>query len=393
MKPQQRIPSVFSSWKIKAVLVFTLAIFIFLLYKALSERHFAQVAKGKGSFEWVDVNQNHQVDFANSLEFKAVKHGDYKQLTSLEMLRSIPWTKQTTIGLILAFVFMIGRDLAYMWRIRILTSNQLSWRTSFRTIMLWEFASALAPGVASGSTVAMFILHREKIPLGKSTAIVMITTMMDNLFYVLIIPFIFLFVTPNLLFPATDAFHKNVEWLFWSAYAIFLTLTIVLFTSIFFVPKLISRLLRVIFHLPFLKKWQHKAIETGREVEETARIFKREKWTFWFKVFLSTCLSWTSRYLVINAILAAFLSIGLVEHVFVLAKQFILWLMMRVSPTPGGSGVAEYAFGELMKSFSTNGFLLLVLAIIWRLISYFPYLLIGSLILPKWIKKRQKDEL
>ena len=64
----------------------------------------------------------------------------------------------------------------------------------------------------------------------------------------------------------------------------------------------------------------------------------------------------------------------------------MLWLLMMVSPTPGGSGVAEYAFGELLASFSTSAILIVGLAILWRLISYFPYLFIGAFILPRWLK-------
>ena len=62
-----------------------------------------------------------------------------------------------------------------------------------------------------------------------------------------------------------------------------------------------------------------------------------------------------------------------------------MWLFMLVSPTPGGSGVAEYAFAELLTSFTASGVLLAALAFIWRLISYFPYLFLGAYLLPRWI--------
>jgi uncharacterized protein (TIRG00374 family) len=60
---------------------------------------------------------------------------------------------------------------------------------------------------------------------------------------------------------------------------------------------------------------------------------------------------------------------------------------MLISPTPGASGVAEYAFGELLISFSGSALLLTGMAIIWRLISYFPYLFIGAILLPKFLNK------
>lgn len=99
-------------------------------------------------------------------------------------------------------------------------------------------------------------------------------------------------------------------------------------------------------------------------------------------------MSWISRFLVINCILAAFLALKWNDHLFILGKQLVLWLLMRVSPTPGGSGVAEYAFGELMADFSQSALLLAGLALLWRLISYFPYLFIGAFLLPRWLRKK-----
>jgi len=67
----------------------------------------------------------------------------------------------------------------------------------------------------------------------------------------------------------------------------------------------------------------------------------------------------------------------------------VMWLVMLVTPTPGGSGMAEYLFGELLQDFIRNGALALSLAFLWRLISYYPYLLIGSILLPRWLRKKQ----
>ena len=120
----------------------------------------------------------------------------------------------------------------------------------------------------------------------------------------------------------------------------------------------------------------------------TSKEMKKETFFSWVKLFLVTCGSWISRYLVINAILQAFLDLTQNDHVLILGKQFVLWLFMLVSPTPGASGVAEYAFGELLVSFSGSTILLAGMAVIWRLISYFPYLFIGAWILPRFIRKK-----
>jgi hypothetical protein len=107
----------------------------------------------------------------------------------------------------------------------------------------------------------------------------------------------------------------------------------------------------------------------------------------WLQLIGTTFGSWISRFLVINCLLAAFIKLGYFEHLLILSKQFILWLFMRMSPTPGGSGVAEYIFGELMEPLGGSMVLMLGLAFIWRALSYYSYLIIGSFILPRWLRK------
>ena len=144
---------------------------------------------------------------------------------------------------------MIGRDFFYMLRIRLLTKNKLGWKAAFYVIMLWEFASALSPGVVGGSAVAMFILNRETIPFGKATAIVIVTAFMDNLFYVLMIPFVFLFIQHSELFPADG--YQSLVWWFWIGYALIFAVCLLLYLTIFWYPKLATRFLLFIFRCPF----------------------------------------------------------------------------------------------------------------------------------------------
>jgi len=63
---------------------------------------------------------------------------------------------------------------------------------------------------------------------------------------------------------------------------------------------------------------------------------------------------------------------------------------MIVSPTPGGSGVSEYAFKEYYKDIFTSKYsdsAIIFVTLIWRMISYYLYLLLGLLVIPNWIKK------
>ncbi len=387
MSDNQTFNSAFKSWKIWLAVFLALFFAGFMLFRSLNEIHFVHAEHGSGTHIWKDFNGNNKVDLSLPEEFQKAKNGAYRIKTNSEFLQEIQWSGKAFFFLFLALLFMIGRDLAYMWRIKILTKDKLTWKSSFFVIMLWEFASAVSPGIVGGSAVAMFILKKEKIPLGKATAIVVVTAMMDNLFYVLMIPLIFIFISPSDLFPDSASYAKSVESIFWIGFAIILSVCLLLFLSVFYFPKLIRNFLSFLFKLPFLKKFRAQAIQTGDEVVITSQEFKNEKRSFWLKSFFATILSWTSRYLVINCILAAFISLNLYDHFFILGKQLVLWLFMLISPTPGASGVAEFAFGELMSDFGSSLFLLTSLAIIWRLISYFPYLIIGALVLPRWLKR------
>ena len=380
----------FSSWKIKLAILLGVGISLWMLYRGISEERFIPVENKSGDYNWIDANGDGNVNSNLSAEFNAVPKGDYVKQTFTDALSAIRWNSKTFLWLGVALLFMVGRDFFYMLRIRLLTNKELTWKSSFSVIMLWEFASALSPGVVGGAAVAMFILKREKIALGRSTAIVLITTLFDNLFYIILIPFVFLFIGQADLFPTETAGSLTVQYVFWIGFSVILFLSLFLFTAIFIAPKLAGKLLVTICKLPFLTKWRDRTSKTGEDIVLAATEFKKENLFYWIKLFLITCGSWISRYLVINAVLQAFLVLGFMDHILILGKQLVLWLFMLISPTPGASGVAEYAFGELLSGFSESTLLLATMAIIWRLISYFPYLFIGAVLLPRWLGKKNK---
>lgn len=377
-------PTIFNRNKVILVALLALAVCVFSGYRVLGKVEYSEVSKGKGHYVHVDSNHNGKVDMNLDSEFKKSARGNYQKKNALDVLLEIPFTWGTIGCLLLAMLAMVGRDIGYIWRIRILTNKELSWKGAFRTIMIWEYASALAPGVMSGATVAMFILNRERIKLGRATAIVITTAFLDNLFFVIMIPLVFCVYEYELILPT-----KNIgiggSTAFWTGYGMFFVLSLILFISLFVFPSFVKNLLGSITRIKFLRKWNERALETGENVRITANEFKNKKFGFWLKLMGATTFSWTSRYLVISFIFQAFVSLGFAQHILLLSKQFVLWMFMRIAPTPGGSGVAEWAFGELLSTFSASVVIVGSLAILWRLIGYFPYLIIGSILLPRWL--------
>ena len=94
--------------------------------------------------------------------------------------------------LLVTLLVLLARDFGYIYRIRHIAERELNYRQSLDVIMIWEFASCVLPSAVGGTAVASFILNKEGIPLGKSMAYVMVTALMDNLYYVIMVPLVVL---------------------------------------------------------------------------------------------------------------------------------------------------------------------------------------------------------
>jgi hypothetical protein len=315
-----------------------------------------------------------------------------------EAYEQISWTGYTTLWIILAVVMMAIRDLAYMYRIKVLSGNLINWRRSFPVIMLWEFSSAVTPTMVGGTALAFFILNKENVKMGRSIAVVLTTSFLDELFFVLAVPIVFLLVGKANLFisldpevsgPVSDA--GGVYYFFWLGYFIILGYTALVAYALFVNPRAVKWLLLRIFSLPLLRRWKHHAWQTGNDMVIASGEIKYQPAAYWIKSFGATIFSWTARYMVINCIIMAFITHGLYENIVIYARQLVMWIILLVSPTPGGSGIAEVIFsrflGEMVPAGISDS-----LALLWRLISYYPYLFIGAIILPRWVKKKVIDK-
>jgi uncharacterized protein (TIRG00374 family) len=313
----------------------------------------------------------------------------------------VNWTFYTSLWLLLALSMVVVRDFAYMWRIRILTDAELNWRKCFEVIMLWEFASAIAPAILGGGfAFAILIINKEKISFGKSISVVMFTSFLDGLFFALVAPLVYFIAGREGLFSNLDSAaaqqlsHGNeLYYTFWFIYFAILAYKLVIAYALFVNAHAVKHFLVRIFSFKFLHKWKHQAVETGEEMVIAAKQLKGKNLNYWLTSFFATCLSWSARFIIINCIIMAFSSIHF-DHFLLYARQVVMGILMIGSPTPGGSGVAELMFKNFLGEFIDNKTLTSSLALLWRLISYYPYLFIGAIVLPRWVNRVfKKDEL
>jgi uncharacterized protein (TIRG00374 family) len=220
----------------------------------------------------------------------------------------------------------------------------------------------------------------------------MITALLDELFYIIMVPLILLFAGTSLLFKSESSFlfinsKLGIQGVFVIGYFFILFLTLIISYGVFFKPRGFKWILLRIFKIPFLRKWRFQAAQAGDDIIITSAEMRHKSFSFWARASLSTWISWTSRFLMVNFLIYAITAGG--DHFLIFARQLVMWVIMLISPTPGSSGVAEFLFSDFLGDFIPAG-LNMAVALLWRLMSYYPYIIIGALVLPIWIKRVYK---
>jgi uncharacterized protein (TIRG00374 family) len=310
-----------------------------------------------------------------------------------QAFNAIHWTWTSSFWICMALIMVAIRDGAYMVRIRALTDNQLNWRQSFNVIMLWEFSSAIAPGMLGGGFFfAIFILNREKINMGRSITAIMLSSFQDGVFLAVMAPVVYFILGYDKLFATVnpDTFNQTIYYTFWTAYWVIVAYKIFVAYALFINPRFIKWLLLKIFSLPFLKRWKRSALETGNQLIVASEGLKNKTRKFWINSFGGTFISWTARYSIVNCLILAFHNIP-IDNFLVFARQVIMGIIILFSPTPGGTIVAEKVFSDYLGQFIPFG-LSDSLGLLWRLLSYYPYIFLGAIILPRWIRNHFKRD-
>ncbi|MDF2156466.1 lysylphosphatidylglycerol synthase transmembrane domain-containing protein [Algoriphagus sp. CAU 1675] len=298
----------------------------------------------------------------------------------------------------LAILVILFRDAGYVYRIRQITQKELTWVRAIYVIIIWEFASAVTPSVVGGTAVAIFILNKEGIKLGRAISFVMVTAILDNLFFVIGAPIILFFAKGN-IFPESKVLESQLEnsmkAIFWVSYGLYAAYSLIMALALFYRPRVFKWVLIKLFSIKWLQKWKHDAQEYGNQIIDASKELTGKSWNYWTSIILATIFIWSSRYLMLNALISAYVPLSFDNQIIVFARQVIMWIVMMISPTPGSSGTAEFFFGQFFTQFL--GSYTFVTSIFWRLLSYYPYLIIGAIFLPRWIsqvffKKKKKIE-
>ena len=311
-----------------------------------------------------------------------------------EVFADIRFSWATVGWLCLAVFFMFGRDIGYIIRIRVLSGGQL--RGCSRSGLSCSGSSHRPSPLLPSEVPAWrsFTCTRRASVSGRSSAIVMLTSFLDEIYFIVMFPLLMLLVGVDRLFDITAHVGIVARGLMTFAlvgYFLKLAFVCVLSYGLFVNPRGLKWMLLKIFKLRWLHRWYRAVERVGTDIVLSSHEIKRAGWKFWLKACSSTFLSWSSRYLVANALIMAFFSVS--DQFLLFARQLVMWIMMLVMPTPGGSGFAEYIFSTYCRDLIEVPVAMqlgaaTLIAVLWRLVTYYPYLVAGAIIFPRWIKQK-----
>ncbi|MCB0644342.1 MAG: flippase-like domain-containing protein [Phaeodactylibacter sp.] len=309
-----------------------------------------------------------------------------------EEFAKISWTQHMLFWILAAIALLVFRHLAYATRLRILSNKAFSWKKCIELIFIWEFSSAVSPTSVGGSAVAFFILAQERLSTAKTATIVLYTIVLDTAFFIGTLPFLFMIFGTNMIRPNMERLADFDGWgyTFLGAYILMATYGALFYYGLFVNPTQMKRILVGFTKLRFLKRFRRGAVQLGNDMILASQEMKRQNWKFHIGAFLSTATAWSCRFLLLNFLIIAFIEgmdTSFFEQFALYARLETMFVIIAFSPTPGGAGFVEILFGGFLADYVNTETYALVISSIWRILTYYSYLLVGVVLIPNWVRK------
>lgn len=287
-------------------------------------------------------------------------------------------------GLIIAFFVMLLRLWFLAAKYRILSDNMLSWAASLRVILTWDFASAVTPSTIGGGPVATYAMTREHIPLGKSGGIMLYGVLLDQLFYVMIIPIL---ITLGVYY---EVIPDNVGWVGTGAmFLIYTALLVYAFALVYGLlinPKSLKKLVKFISAIPFLKGLRRKLLSESDNLVIFSDTLRKKPQSFLVKAFIFSTLAWLARIALPSIVVLSFFP---ADVLLTFLRSFAMTLAGLFIPTPGGSGGAEALFLLFQGPLYERVVFIRVSIFLWRLYTYYISIGMGVFVMTWYMKPRK----
>ena len=265
----------------------------------------------------------------------------------------------------------------YLWmgalRFRHISRGALTATDGLRGQLTWEFMSAVTPSAMGGAPLAAYFIARENgLAVGRVSAIMLFTMLMDQIWFAVAIVALYLGAVWLPVFP-TGLGAAGVGTV--AAYLGGMLVYIAFFAYATLVrPEIIGRVAGWIVRIPGLRRFRTTVERETTKLGEQAVVLRGQPAGFYLTGALLTAAYWLLRYGTLLLVALSFTRD--LRPVLMVFRTAGLWLAGLIMPTPGGSGGIEGLFVLFVAPLLPEGYGGPVL-LAWRGLAYYAVLIVG----------------
>lgn len=299
-------------------------------------------------------------------------------------------------GLFIALVVSFLRVWFTAAKFRVLSEGMISWLGSFRIVLTWDFTSAVTPSTIGGAPMATYAMTKEGLKLGEATAIILYSVLLDQIWFALAIPILLISGIFYQVVPPEAGLIGEASMLI--LYTFLLCYAGLLAYGVLVNPAAIKKVVKFVFRLPFLNRWEEKISAEAENLESYAHQLRKKPPSFLLKAFFFSTMSWLARIALPTIVILSLLP---APEILSVLRSLAMNLAFLVIPTPGGSGGIEGLFvlfqgpllfmsPSLISMAVRESFIGLAL-FLWRVISYYITIAIGMAATTWYINKQVEE--
>ncbi len=278
------------------------------------------------------------------------------------------------------------------WRLSYVSRGRLSLMDGVRALLAWEFFSNVTPStIGGGPMAAAYIKQDRDLSFGDAYGLVVFTTLLDQLWFILTIPMILVASLYVAVIP--EAAGQVGLWTFMLYFAGLLAWSVLFGYTMLIRPVLLERLTQKVFSWKLLRRWRTRALSEVRQLRRRAQVLRSQPFGFYLKGFLLTGATWASRYLI--AVFIIWSMYTELDLIVAFLRSVALLFGSLVLPTPGGAGGLEGLYALFYGPPLVPEALMAPTLLLWRIFAYYIFIILGVFLSMHHVQKhlqRTKDQ-
>lgn len=263
--------------------------------------------------------------------------------------------------------------------------HHVSFLRAIQINLIIPFFHGVTPFAGGGQPMEIYYLHNEKIPLGKSTNIVLQNFIVYQTALIIISLIAVIYNVIFDLFPANSLIKQLV------IIGFIINFLVWLFTLLVSLSKKFNQVILKItlfilkkFNKPALKEKITNYLSNLHKNATTIMKHKKSSLLSLFANILSLICLYSIPYLVLTGM--DITNLNIIETI--VATSYIM-IMGSFVPIPGGTGGLEYGYMYFFN-YLIGGSILTSSMLVWRFVSYYLAMIIGAIVLALYRKKENK---